>query len=504
MRSRRIPLTGIYNTRISLSNNAASASGIVGIGIVGIMIVGANNSATDKDERYINCMYLTRGMMADKSAAYYIIKRPGYATLNTPAAGNIGTAIMVWTGQGTGQKVISAFGPTNSTIYDGTASLGAITGKCNGITETFVSTTATLVISSGDSTGWYYDTVSLLTKIADAQFPGNNGKTTTGTFAHMDGYAFIMDTEGAIWNSDLNSITSWTALGYLSANAYPDKGIGVIRYKNQIVAFGRESVQFFYNAGNATGSPLSRIDTATLKVGCINADALAQISDVLFWVGGGPQGGSTVYMYDGTTNRISPPEIDFQLLLAGPDNISLTTEKYYGRAFVVIKANATTYVYCVEEKKWHERTATTPLWYKSAGLSSGTQIFTYSISNMSTAGKVYVINPTALDFRDDTVAFTATIQSANDDMGTQDVKFHHELRIMADIESTSSPLTVSYSDDDYATFVTYGTVDLSLGDRFRKITRLGSSVKRAWKFAHSSNTQFRISGFEEKVSIGKS
>lgn len=504
MSLRRIPLTGTYNTRISLSNNSSSASGIVGIGIVGVMIVGANNSSADKDERYINCMYLTRGIRADKSAEYFIIKRPGYTTLNTPAAGNIGTAIMVWTGKGTGQSVIAAFGSTNSTIYEGTTSLGAITGKCNGITETFVSTTPTLVMSSGDNTGWYYDTVSLLTQITDAQFPGNNGKTTTGTFAHMDGYAFIMDTEGAIWNSDLNGVTSWTALGFVSANAYPDKGIGCIRYKNQIVAFGRESVQFFYNAGNATGSPLSRIDTATLKVGCINSDSMAQISDVLFWVGGGPQGGATVYMYDGVTNRISTPTIDYQLLLAGPDNISLTTEKYYGRAFVVVKANAITYVYCVEEKKWHERTATTPLWYKSAGLSSGTQIFTYSISNVSTAGKVYVINPASLDFRDDGVAFTATIQSANDDMGTQNVKFHEELRVMADIENATSPLTVSYSDDDYASFVTHGTVDLSLGDRYRKMTRLGASVKRAWKFTHSANTQFRISGFEEKVSMGKS
>lgn len=498
---RRIPLTGSYNTRISISNAAAGASGIVGVGIVGVMVVGANNSATDEDERYINCMMLSQGNSPEGSRRYYIVKRPGYSTLNTPAAGNVGSAILVWTGQGTGQKVITAFGSTNSTIYDGTTSLGAITGKCNGITETFVSTTPTLVMSSGDSTGWYYDTGAGLTKISDAQFPGNNSKTTAGTFAHMDGYAFIMDTEGSIWNSDLNSVTSWTATGYLSANAYPDKGVGCIRYKNQIVAFGKESVQFFYNAGNATGSPLSRIDNATLKIGAINADSIAQISDVLFWVGSGPQGGSTVYMFDGTVNRISNPEQDFQLLLAGPDNISLTTEKYYGRSFVVVKANAVTYVYCLEEKKWHERTATTPLWYKSAGLSSGTQIFTYSISNVSTSGKVYVINPAAFDFRDDTVAFTATIQSPNDDMGNQNVKFHEELRVIADIESSSSPLTILYSDDDYQTFTTYGTIDLS--QKNQRIFRLGSSVKRAWKFTHSANTQFRISGFEERVSMGK-
>ena len=40
------------------------------------MIVGANNSSTDKDERYVNCMFLSRGVKADKSLAYYIIKDP--------------------------------------------------------------------------------------------------------------------------------------------------------------------------------------------------------------------------------------------------------------------------------------------------------------------------------------------------------------------------------------------------------------------------------------------
>src|SRR3990167_4357055 len=102
----KVPLTGQYNTRISTSNAAAGTSGVWGIGVWGDFIWGGSNVASNKDERYVNCMMITQG---DRD---YVIKRPGFTTNNTPASGNVGNAIMVWTGQGTGTKVISAFGAT--------------------------------------------------------------------------------------------------------------------------------------------------------------------------------------------------------------------------------------------------------------------------------------------------------------------------------------------------------------------------------------------------------
>lgn len=490
-----VPLTGKYNTRISQSNSAAGVSGVWGVGVWGDFIWGGSNTAAGKDERYVNCMMITQG---DKN---YVVKRPGFATNNTPASGNVGSAILVWTGQGNGTKVISAFGATNSTIYDGTTSLGAITGKAFAITETFVGTTATLLVSSSDNTAWYYDVATgSMTKISDVDFPGNAGKTLAGTFANLDGYAFIMDSTGALWNSDLNSVTAWTATSFVSANAYPDKGIGCIRYKNQIAAFGSESIQFFYNAGNAVGSPLLRVDNATIKVGAINASSLAQIADVLFWVGGSPQGGCTVYMFDGSVQRISNPEQDFQLSLAGPDNINMSTFRCYGRSFVLVTANATTYVYCLEDKRWHEWSTTTPLWFRMAGLSTGTQVLTYSVSNVSTSGKVFVINPTSLTFQDNGEAFTSTIQTGSVDLDTQNMKNWEELEIICDVEPSTSTLTIGYTDDDYVSYTTWGTVDISSANR--RIFRMGNSRKRAFRLTHASNTQFRLQALRGRATVG--
>lgn len=571
MRQFRIPLAGSFNTRIDNASTDTSI-GIVGIGIVGIMKVGKTAAASQKDRRFQNCF----PHMIDGEP--YLLKRPGFAALNTPSAGNIGSSIVIWTGQGSGQKVITAFGATNSTIYDGTTSLGAITGMATGITETFVGTEPTLVISSNDNTAWTVSSTSvtygegtgltfvgdthsstlvdgitvntatlglvvgqLLTgtgfgagiriksidsasaitlasatstttasntitrtyfgKIIDEDFPGNAGYTLAGTFGHLDGFAAIATTDGKLWASDLNTGTGWTATSFDTANAFPDKGIGCIRRKNFIMVFGTNSLEFFYNAG-LTPFPFAKATSMTEKVGAFagDADTIAQISDTIFWGGSTPEGGISIYQYDGSISRISTPELDAMLALVGPNNISLTTERWYGLSFVVVNANLTTYVYCIEDRTWHERTGTR-LWYRCAGNSIGSTLYTYAVSQTSTSGKVYVINPSAYVYTDDSVAYKAVWQTASSDNKTSKRKFCSEVELVCDQETETSEMTLMYSDDDYQSFTTWGTIDLSSARP--RATRLGSYIRRAWRGEHSANTPFRIRFLEENVEIGQ-
>lgn len=492
-------MVGPYISRIS---TPATSSGIVGIGVVGVMVVGQSSLSTTKDARYINVYSQT---VADPTAGkrIYAVKRPGFGTHTTPASGQKGNDVHVWVGQGDGTKVISAFGDTNSTVYDGTTSLGAITGRATGITETFVSTTPTIVVSSSDNTAWYYDTgVGVMTQISDGDFPGNNSKTLAGTFAHIDGYACIMDTEGVVWASDLNSLTAWTATSFDSANAYPDKGVGVVRHRQFIMAFGTESVQFFYNAG-LTPFPLSKATAMTQKVGAVHADAIAQIADTTFWVGSTPQGGLSVFQYDGDLSRVSTPEIDATLVLSGASTISLSPLRFSGRSFILVRAGSLTITYCVEEKFWHEWTSTTPLWYKCAGLTNvGGSMVNYAVSNVATTGKIYVMNQASPVFTDDGAAYTARMQVPQQDLGTKKMKFWHDVEIVGDREESASTVTLLYSDDDYQSFVTHGSGDLS-NDRVR-FNRTGSSRRRSWVLTHAANTPMRIEALEGNVTLGSS
>lgn len=469
MPKQRFPLVGSTNTRITSASGSGASSGVVGTGVVGVMVVGKGGNPTDKDQRFLNCFPITITNPLTQKVTAYCMKRPGFAAYSTPSAGNAGSALHVWAGNSS--KIMSAFGSTNSTVYDGTTSLGAITGVAKAITETFVSTTPTLVISSSDNTGWYHDT-TVPTKIGDAEFPGNAGKTLAGTFAHMDGYAFILDTEGTLWNSDLNTVTSWTALGFIKANVYPDTGVAAIRHRSTIVAFGAQSMEVFRNAGNATGSPLSRIEEATQQIGLISAQALGAINDVLCWVGTSRTGDIGVYLYDGgVPQRVSSPFIENQLSLLGSTNIRLQVARFYGRSFVVIMGTASTYVYSIEDKAWHEWSSTTPLWTSLDGLAQGSGVLTFALSSLSTGGKVYVINPANLTFEDNGSAYTASIRTSPVDFDTSDYKRCSALEVIGDTEASASPMSISWTDDDYNTYSTARSVDLS--DDRKRILRCG-------------------------------
>ncbi len=497
MKQFRIPLAGPYNTRISAVNSSDSASGYVGVGIVGLMIVGKTTQASDKDARYVNCFAHKVPDPITAKSRIFTVKRPGFGTQSTPASGQKGYAIHVWAGNS--NAIISAFGTTNSTLYNGTSSLGAITGRANGISETTINGTPTITVASSDSTGWYADSGSM-TKIADGDFPGVT-ETLTGNFAHMDGFSFVMTTRGRIWASDLNSIAAWTANNFGAANAYPDQGVALIRRGTYVMAFCSTHLEFWINAG-LTPFPLARVNTMTVKVGAVSADAIARIADTIFWAGSAPEGGLSVFQYDGALGRISTPEIDAALILAGASNISLTTIRFYGLSFVLCRAGPLTYVYCIEEKLWHEWSSTTPLWYKCAAVPSGGTMVNYAVSNVSTSGNVYLMNHASLIFTDDTLAYTARIQVPVMDMGTNKKKFWNSLELIGDTEISASAITLSYSDDDFQTYTTVGNGDLSSG-RVR-FTRLGSSRRRGWVWTHSAATPMRLEAMEGNVTIGTS
>jgi hypothetical protein len=500
----RLPLTASYNTRVSTTNPALGAAAIAGIAIAGVAIAGSGATSSTKDSRLINCFNETVSDPITGAKTIYCVKRPGFGTANTPAAGSIGNAITVWTGSGSGTDVVTAFGASNSTVYIGTTSEGTITGRARTIVETEVGVTVpTLLIASTDSTGWYYDAgVGTMTKITDVDFPGNAGYITVGGFVAMDSFAFIMTTDGKIWASDLNSGTAWTATSFASANSYPDKGIGLIRYKQYVMAMGQKSLQFFYNAGQ-TPFPLQCSTTMTVKVGCVSADAMTSISDVVFWVGSTPEGGLSLFRYDGGVQKVSTAEIDSLMLIAGASQISLTSIRFYGRSFVLCIVGSRTLVYCIEEQAWHEWVSgTAVLWYKCAAVSIGSTMVNYAISNISTSGKVYVMNQALLAYTDDGFTYSANPQLALLDFGSKKRKFWDSLEIVGDRETSASPFSISYSDDDYQTFQTWGTVDLS--DARPIARRLGSSRRRAWSFSHSADTPMRIEAAEIGARLGTS
>jgi len=192
--------------------------------------------------------------------------------------------------------------------------------------------------------------------------------------------------------------------------------------------------------------------------------------------------------------------VDSLMILAGTSNIAISTCRYFGRSFVRVKASTVVYTYCIEENFWFEETTTTPLATSIASTSIGTTMVNYAISNVSTSGKVYVMNHAALVFTDDGVAYTARMQLAPHDHGTRHRKFWSDVELVCDREESASATTLSYSDDDYQTWTTWGDLDLS--DERPRATRLGASRKRAWALSNAASTPMGIEALEGNFEVG--
>jgi hypothetical protein len=128
----RIPLVGVANQR----GNDAQATIVAG-----------------EDQRFVNCVFSVTNNPVTGKASAYVEKRPGWGQASLVASGQVSTGLIRTDSIG---AVLSAFGDTNSTLYESTTSVGTITGRALFFSETIVSDVGYVLIRSSDGTGWYY------------------------------------------------------------------------------------------------------------------------------------------------------------------------------------------------------------------------------------------------------------------------------------------------------------------------------------------------------------
>lgn len=162
---------------------------------------------------------------------------------------------------------------------------------------------------------------AITTEITDTGFPPKQTPAliTVGRFQFMNGTLYIASLDGRIWNSyaTTNDAGTWknstSQIGVISAMAYNDQLIGLERYKHHIVAFGKNTIQFF-NETEETASPLSSTEQAFIKMGAKSPRLIKNINDNLYWVGYGEAGTDGVWELNGYTPvKISSASIDASL-----------------------------------------------------------------------------------------------------------------------------------------------------------------------------------------------
>lgn len=192
-----------------------------------------------------------------------------------------------------------------------------------GLRFDFVATTLTAFFMKSTRDAYYFNG-STLAKISDADYPG----TTVPGVAFLDSYVFVMDADGKIYNSDLEAFTAWNPLNFITAEAEPDAGVAIAKHQNYVVALKSGSVELFYDAANASGSPLAKLSNAAIQVGCANGNTVAAINGGLAFVSRNKERGRSVHFFaDGS---IQPQDIGSDAVRRILNSADMTTAHWWG------------------------------------------------------------------------------------------------------------------------------------------------------------------------------
>lgn len=116
-----------------------------------------------------------------------------------------------------------------------------------------------------------------------------------GGVVSLDGYCFIMSKQGKIYNSNVDDLTTWGALDFVTTLRVVDAGVYLTKQQENVVAFGTSSIEFFYNAAAPTGSPLKRRDDVVYNVGCSGYKTIHNNGNRIFFVGSTSLGSLGMY-----------------------------------------------------------------------------------------------------------------------------------------------------------------------------------------------------------------
>ena len=227
-------------------------------------------------------------------------------------------------------------------------------GDVTGTGPVSIADNGTQIFLACNPDGFIYNEVTnVFAQITDPDFPG------AVMVGYLDGYfVFNEPNSQKVWVTELLDGTSVDPLDFASAEGSPDGLVGLIVDHREAWLFGTDSVEVWYNAGQAD-FPLTRIQGAFNEIGCVAAFSIAKLDNGLFWLGTDARGQGIVYRANGYTGvRVSTHAIEYAIAQYGniSDAVAYTYQQE-GHAFYVLtfpSANAT-WVYDVATQAWHER-----------------------------------------------------------------------------------------------------------------------------------------------------
>lgn len=218
-----------------------------------------------------------------------------------------------------------------------------------------------MILNSG---GLQQVSAGSLVTFSDPDLPATN------SLSFQDGYFFHTTAIGQSFASDLND-TNVNSNSYITAEAQADGLVRGVPIRRDQALFGTTSIEFWSNAGNATGYPFSR--GPVLPYGLLGPYAISGFEPgfpgpVIFVANDG-----VVYRLDAySPTRVSTPHLE-RLIAAITDSTTLRASVHIaaGHSFWVLKSDTWTWVYDLSTGEWHERaTLGRTTWRMEGGINA--------------------------------------------------------------------------------------------------------------------------------------
>jgi hypothetical protein len=326
----------------------------------------------------------------------------------------------------------------------------------------------------------------------------------------LDSYVVISTPSGRVYTSNVGNPAIWNPLDYVTAEAEPDNSTGIAKHLNYVLDYGQWSLEFFYDAANPTGSPLSPAPSYRIEIGCPNGNSIVSFEQSVIWIGSSKAEGTGVFMLDGVApTKVSDEYIDRILGNSDLQYVTAYVFKFNGHLFYVLTLHDlnVTIVYDISQQAWVQWTM-----YAIGDSDSGIpgvyaeQYFrpSYYAGNNGIYyvldddnGTLYTMSDTYYSDAGAPIYYRSVTSIIDND--TTRRKFYNRVEIVGD--KIGATMNIRRSDDDYQNWSAYRTVDLS---KIRpQIYQTGQARRRAWEFLSTDNQPIRLLAAEVDFDIGE-
>lgn len=452
-----------------------------------LVITPENRAETpDKDARLVNA-YCEK----TKEGDYHIFRRPGLLQDYRPSGANdAGMGLFNWLGD--------IYAVVGGTLYKNTTNIGAVDGT-NGVYrfDSCLGATPKLVLGNGVK-AYTYDSGGGLVEITDGDFPDPFVKG----WAYLDGTTYVATPTAHIQGSGINDPQSWDPVNDILAQIEPDRGVALGKQLVYVVIFKQWSVEIFYDAGNASGSPLGPVQGAKVNYGLANEGSLQQIDGAFFWISTNQSASSQVMKMDGL--KVEPISDDPVERLLG--DVDLTNTVYSlqlkdnGHRFYIITSPSSnlTLAYDLDQKMWSQWTDEDGNYFPYVASSYNAATLRHLFQHESN-GRIYEVS--ASFYTDDGEIITVDVYTPNFDGEIDRRKQMNRLTFDAD-QVVGSILQVRVNDNDYQPdkWSNFRNVDLS--QKLPTLMNCGTFIRRAHNLRHQKATFFRLRAVNMQLDVG--